>query len=328
MNKKALLLFLCLIAALVMSSCDPGFTGTVKDGTRNIIVDVDNSMFRLPTAANAWEQGPGITDLKLTFVMEEEGVTFDATLAAADAAAGDYTQLAVEVTGRLVRVDAEAAAADGAAVTVSIDDKPAYEEFHGWEIFANVQRFRIGYNGNSAEAWADGYLTLDIAPRGGTSVRFKVDSGVTAAPETDWGGTPLATRQFAFEPVLTENPAGLTFDVYTAVVDENLRDLYKPGYVTEGADYEYSPWKDVWTWDEVTTSGKQIGDQNVKLTKYNTGSPLPFSEPSGAGCGYDSFLVDLSAQEEDPVGKFLLISLVVKSGTLEVPTKVGVYEIR
>ncbi len=317
-----------IFLSAVLMSCDPDpFTGTIKDGIRNITLDIENSMFNLPTAADAWDQGPGMTSLTVTIVLESGEV--DVILTAADVAAGDYTQLVKEVSGKLLRVDAAVVNAAGTTFSISIEDKAEYDEIAGWEIFANVTRFRLAYSGNSAESWADGFLSLDIAPRGGTGLRFKIDSGVTTTMTTDWPvASPLTTRQLAVEPVLSENPTGLSFDIYTAIVSENLREKYKPGYITPGADYEYNPWEDVWTYDEVTLSGKLISDTTYTMTKYNSGDPLPFVEPSGTGNGYNSFLIDLSSEEDDPVGKFLLIAVVMKWDVLTVPSAVEVVEIK
>ena len=319
--------FVLFASAVIFGSCDPNpFTGIIKEGTRNITIDVDNSMFRLPTAVNAWEQGPGMASVTLTILLESGNV--EVPLSAADASAGDYTQLVKEVSGKLLGVNAAAVNAAGTSFPVSIEDKAAYETFTGWEIFANVTRFKLAYSGNSTDGWADGFMTFDIAPRGGAGLQFKVDSGITAAMTTDWGGDPLTTRQLAVEPQLSENPAGLTFDIYTLVVDENLRELYKPGYITPGADYEYYPWEDVWTHEELTSTGKKISDTVYKPVKYNSGNPLPFIEPSGAGLGYNSFLIDLAAVEDNPVGKFLLIAVVSKYDVLSVPSIVDIVEIR
>lgn len=327
MNNKLIPIFaaaVLLSAALFFSACDP-YEGAIREETRNITVDIDNSMFLEPGAANLWEQGPGIDTLTITFVLDSGDVVKE--FSASDAT-GEYTQLVQEVTGRLKRVDAAAVNAAGTAMQVSIDDKTDYEEIYGWETFANLQRFRLGCNSNSADNWADGFLTLDIAPRGGTALRFKIDSGVTASMTTDWGGAPLTSLQLAVEPVLSENPAGITFDIYTLIVNEDLRAAYKPGYLNSDADYLYNFWTDVWTYTELTESGRQISDTVYKMTKYDTGGSLPFVEPSGEGSGYDSFLIDLSGETESPVGKFLMIAVISKHDVLSVPSMVEIIEIK
>jgi hypothetical protein len=328
MKMKRIIVFaLVVLSAAAFISCDPDpFTGTIKDGIRNITIDVENSMFNLPTEALSWEQGPGITDITFTIVLEGGSGSVDKILTAAEAASGNYTQIVQEVTGKLLRIDAIAKNAAGTSFAISIEDKPEYEIFSGWEIFANVTRFKLAYNGDSTDSWADGFLALDIAPRGGTGIKFKIDSGVTASMTTDWGGAALTTRQLAVEPVLSENPAGLSFDIYTLIVDENLRENYKPGYITPGADYEYNPWEDVWSFDEISSTGKVISDTTYTLTKDNSGDPLPFVEPVAAG--YNSFLIDLTSEDDDPVGKFLLIAVVSKYDVLSVPSAVDVVEIK
>lgn len=321
-NKTIFILTVILAAGIFLSGCDP-FEGEYRDGTRNIVIDLDNGIFKEPSAVNVWEQGPGIESLTVTYVLG--GNETVKTISVDEMTAGDFPQLSHEVTGRLERIDVSAVNAAGTAMTVSIEDKSNDDEFFGWETFANLQRFRIGYNGNSADGWISGYLTIDIAPLGGTSIRFKKDSGVTAQMETDWNVSPLISGQLAIEPVLNENPVGLSFDVYTLVVDENLKDLYKPGYITTSANYEYNPWKDVWTYAELTGSGLKIGDTEYKMAKYNIGDSLPFTAPTENGIR--SFLIDFSSSPE-VVGKYLMIAVVTKYDVLSVPSRVDIIEIR
>ena len=323
MNKMKKALLLAAAAAVLVTAACEIFSGTIRDGARTITIDIDNDLYLEPDAANAWEQGPGVDSVSISIVLDTGDV--QASLAAADVTAGDFTQLSQEVTGVLERVDVTAVNAAGVAMAISIDDTAEHEHLHGWEIFANLQRFRIGFNGDSADDWASGYLTLDIAPTGGTGIRYIIDSGAVASPTTDWGGDPLTSKQLAVEPVLSENPVGLTFDIYTVIVGEDLRELYKPGYTNPDADYEHFPWADVWTFDELTSTGKQIGDTVYTMTKYNAGDPLNFAEPLGDG--YKSFLIDLSTEADDPVGKYLMFALVSHYDVLSVPASVEIVEI-
>jgi hypothetical protein len=64
------------------------------------------------------------------------------------------------------------------------------------------------------------------------------------------------------------------------------------------------------------------------MTKYNADAPLPFSEPAGEGCGYNSFLIDLTAAEEDPVEKYLMFAVISKYDGLSVPSAVEIIKIR
>lgn len=325
MNKAGRAAAVFSAAATLFFSCSD-FDGTIRNASRDITVDIDNSLFLEPDAVNVWEQGPGVNEVNVTFVLDSGEVS--AGLSAADAEAGSYTQIVQEVSGVLERVDVKAATAAGSLITASIDESAEHEQFHGWQIFANLQRFRLAYNGNTDDNWASGYLTLDIAPNGGTGIRFLIDSGVTASMSTDWGGDSLTSKQIAVEPILSENPAGLSFDIYTLIVDEDLRERYKPGYSNTDADYEHYPWADVWSYEELTSTGKQIGGAVYRMGKYNGGSPLDFIEPSGDGSGYDAFLIDLSDETDNPVGKYLMFALVSHYDVLSVTSRVEIIEIR
>ena len=94
MNNRALILFFAA-AALFSFSCDT-YNGVIKNGTRDITVDVDNSIFNNPDAADAWEQGPGIGKVTVTFVLD--GGSVEAELNAADASSDAYSQITQEET--------------------------------------------------------------------------------------------------------------------------------------------------------------------------------------------------------------------------------------
>lgn len=313
-------------AALICTSCEE-YDGTIKTLARDITIDIDNSMFLEPEAGNAWEQGPGVDEITITIVLDSGNV--EAKLSAADIGSGDYSQITQEVTGTLERVDVLAVNAAGNPMTDSVENKDDDETFDGWQTFANLQRFVVDFSGDSADSWASGFLSLNISPRGGTAVSIRIDSGVTDAADavTDWAGDAQTIGQLAVEPVLSENPAGLTFDVYYAIVNEDLRELYKPEYATDDANYEHYPWEDVWTYTELTSSGKQISARVYTMAKYNAGDPWDYVEPAGDGCGYNSFLIDLTSEEESPIGKYLMIALVSKYDNLSVPSRVEIIEI-
>ena len=327
MNKKGLLALLVIPVLLV--SCDP-FDGDLKTGNRNIVIDVDDTLFNSRGALNTWEQGPGISKIDLSVELKDGSGNAEASLNSTELDPDyDFTQLIVPVVGELISVTATAYLGTEAAYTAVIDSKSDYEDFYGWETFANVLKFKIGFHGDPAD-WDSGYLDLNICPRGGGGVAFLADSGVTTAPDmlTDWGGTALTSRQIAVQPMLKENPTDMTFDVYTCIVGSDLREEYKIGYGNNEAEYTYYPWSDVWAVAEVTTDGRRIGDETYTLTKYNSDS-LSFIEPSGAGSGYDSFLIDLSSvTEPDLVGKYLMFCLVMKYDILSVASSMEIVEIR
>lgn len=328
-RKNRIYALILLMAAITALSCKGGdFDGDILSGNRNLIIDVDNRLFSPSDAAGFWEQGPEADKLVLTVSLDGgQGNIEEIMLPGHVDNNWDYTQLTVPVSGTLSRMDATAYKGDSQLYTVHISEKPSYEIFEGWETFANVTRFTVDLHVNTDD-WSEGFLSLDISPRGYNSVSLQSDSGVTALADmvTDWSGPPLTSRQIAIEPVLNENPAGLTFDLYCLVVDEDIKEIYKPDYLNDQANYEYYPWQDDWSFEEITETGKRVGDELYILSKYNTGDSLPFIEPYEAG--YNSYLIDLSAETEDPLGKYLLVALILKYGVLSVPASVEVIGIR
>ncbi|RKX84407.1 MAG: hypothetical protein DRP57_05970, partial [Spirochaetes bacterium] len=300
-NRKIFYITLFLgVIIIILSGCpNTAFNGTILDGPRNIIIDVDNRVFNSQSEANEWEKGLGLDKLTFTVNLEGGSGNVEQTLLPADIdSTYNFTQISIPVDGKLLSINA-AGTHDTDTFTSSISDESSYDDYTGWEIFANVIKFKLGFYIDNSSI-TDSYLSLDICPRGGNSVALKADSGVTAPADmqTDWAGTALTSRQIAIEPVFNENLTGLTFDVYTLIVEKNLRDLYfgplNPG--EDGGYYEHYPWKENWTYNEITDTGLQIDDTVYKLNKYNTSDPLPAVEPMGPGTGYNSYLIDLTTE--------------------------------
>lgn len=317
------------LPVFIIGSCDPNaFKGEILTGNRDLVVDVDNIIFNAPNSPDEWKQGPGVTKLVFTITLKDgTGDVVNEMLPGDVDPAHDYTQVKIAVSGRLVRIDALAYINETVLYSALLEDKSEYDSFFGWQIYANVRKFKLTIVKDTLD-WSDGFLKLEIAPLGGNNVKFLSDSGITAAAVTDWGGPPIQTRQIAIEPVLHENPADMTFDIYTLVVDSDLREKYLQAPDNPEANYEYYPWEDIWTYREITESGKRIGDSEYKPEKYNTGGPLTVIEPQGAGAGYNSFLIDLSAKVPDPLGKYLLVAIILKYDILSVPSAMHIIEIR
>lgn len=315
---------LLVLLSMGLLSCG-GFDGAIREDERNIIIDVDNTLFDTQDAANIWEQGPGLTSVVLSLTVDD--VAVEETLDTADSTY-NYTQVTIPVTGILSKIEVKALRDSTIVYSSEITDKRDTDSFEGWETFANVMRFKMEFHGTSTD-WDAGYLSMDVSPRGGTNVTCLADSGVTAAADavTDWGTPALATKQIAIEPVLHENPTGLTFDLYILIVDEDLKTNYKQGYIETSADYEYNPWEDVWTYDELTTSGKLIAGTTYILEKENI-TTLNFINPSNNVGEYNSYMVDLSADSDAVPGKFLLYGLVIYYGNLLTTSSMGIVEIK
>lgn len=335
-NKKNIKIFymslFLIVVMLALNGC-PGtaFKGTILTGPRNIIIDVDNRVFNSQSAANDWEKGLGLS--KITFTVNVEGGSGNVEhemLPADIDSTYNFTQLSIPVDGKLISIDA-AGSNSSDTFPSTISDESSYDDYSGWEVFANVIKFKLGFYIDTSSI-VDSYLSMGICPRGGNSVTLKADSGVTAPADmqTDWAGTALTSRQIAVEPVFNENPTGLTFDVYTLIVDKDLRSLYYGPLNPDdpnGGYYEHYPWKENWTYNEITDTGLQIGDKTYKLAKYNK-NPLTAVEPMGTGSGYNAYLIDLSAETTDPVGKYLLIAVVLTYDKLSIPTKMNIIEIK
>ncbi|NOY07577.1 MAG: hypothetical protein GXP33_01905 [Spirochaetes bacterium] len=328
-NRKVFYISLLLIVVVLTLSGCPGtaFKGAILDGPRDIIIDVDNRVFNSQDAVNEWERGLGLDKITFTVTLKSGSETKEMLPADIDSTY-NFTQVSIPVEGELISINAEGDHGSD-KYTGTIDDKSPYDDYTGWEIFANVIKFKLGFQ--ISDDIKNSYLTMDICPRGGNSVTLKADSGVTATADmkTDWAGTALTSRQIAIEPVFNENPKDLTFDVYTLIVDKDLRSIYfgplNPG--ENGGYYEHYPWEENWTYEEITETGKQIGDKIYKLAEYNK-NPLTAVEPMGTGTGYNSYLIDLTTETTDPVGKFLLIAVVLNYDKLSIPAKMNIIEIK
>ncbi|GEM_PF-6680267 len=330
-NKK--LLYISLFSAiiiLILSGCpNTSFNGPILDGPRNIIIDVDNRVFNSQDAANEWEKGLGLDKITFTVNLEGGSGNVEQEMLPTDIdSTYNFTQVSIPIEGKLLSINAVGSHGTD-TFTAMINDESIFDDYAGWEVFANVLKFKLGFQ--ISDDIANSYLAFSICPRGGNSVVLKYDSGVTAPADqqTDWGGTALSSKQIAIEPVFNENPTGLTFDVYTLVVDKNLRDLYfgplNPD--KDGGYYQHHPWKEIWEYNEITKTGLQIGNKIYRLKKYNT-DPLSAVEPMGDGVGYNSYLIDLTAETTDPVGKYLLIALILTYEGLSIPTKTDIIEIK
>jgi hypothetical protein len=328
MNKRKFknICVLITITFVLLFAYSCGYSGDINDGNRDLLIDIENSIFDSPTAENLWEQGPGVSKIELTIELEGDGGNLSETFESADVdTTYDYTQLTIPAIGELVSISAVAFVGDEQKYSVFIDSKVASDDFTGWQVFANVTKFKIIFNGYTDD-WDSGYLDMDICPRG-AGVTYLTDSGVTSTPVTDWGGTALTSRQIAVEPVLQEHPADVSFDIYTLIVEEDLRALFKVGYGNEDAEKSHYQWADVWTYGEVTDTGRAIGYATpvYKLAKYNEDS-LPFVEPQANG---NSFVIDLtSVVDADLLGKYLMYCLIMKHDTLEVVSSMDIVEIK
>jgi len=67
-NKSIFILSILLAAGIFLTGCDP-FEGEYRDETRNIVIDLDNGIFKEPGVVNAWEQGPGVDVVTVTYVL-------------------------------------------------------------------------------------------------------------------------------------------------------------------------------------------------------------------------------------------------------------------
>jgi len=327
-NNRNIILFIIFII-LITASCSERYEGDIRIGQRDLRIDVENKIFEPQDAENNWDKGLGVSSVKFSIILDDgskEEVVTEKVFTSDDIDTEySYTPFPVTVTGQLIRIEAEAAGSGGAVYNAVIEDKNENEFYGGWTIFANVMKFRLGCQINTDD-FTSGFMELNVAPRGGNAALLKIDSGeqelYMAVTDRRNLLTPL---QIAIEPELNECPLDMNFDVYTSIINKDLRAGYDDN-MNFDAFYNDYPWSEVWTYDEVTQSGRRINDSIYTLQKYNNGEPLTFLDPMGDG--YKSYLIDLTELEDDPTGKFLLITIVLNYDRLSTPAAMECIEIK
>jgi hypothetical protein len=310
-----------------LAACEPAPIVSITTTFRPISVDVRNTLFNPADANNPATQGLGVTSLSLAVETDPAppGGAWTASLVADSrdltAAANGYTRVSIPLDGKLLSVTATAQTASG-TFTQALTAYPGSTVYQGWTDFANVVKFRLAYSVGSPVS--ESYLSLSVAPKGGSAATVRADSGASATsnPEnkglTDRSAT-LVSRMAAVQIRLDENPAGITYNVYTAVIDKDIDTLYNPD-VNFAGTYVTDPWTPAWTYAEIAGTGRSVGGTVYTLSKYR---PTAYNAVDPQGDGMLAIEIDLRTSTDPKLtDKFLLVGVTVTSGDLSVPVDV------
>ena len=316
------LIILVLLSALF--GCSWFRKNDIITEPRDFIIDVKNTIFNPPTEADPADAGLSAVSVTITIITEDSSrneIENEAVLTqdGIDTTA-DYTQMSIPIEGEFVRTYAES---DSFSVEINEDNYNLIPDiewpYYGWTVFANVEKMKLDYSLNRSEPDTS-TLPILVCPRGGSSPEVLVDSGVQTGTGFTDRGAALVSKQIAFDITPAENSTGLSYDVYTLVVVENLAVTYNPA-ITFDATYETDPWTDRWTYDEIISVGKNIGGDTYVLQRLTTEGPWNITDPMGDGL--DSGLIDLTTQADETItDKYLLLAFILHYGTLSIPVDV------
>ena len=316
---------IALIAVSLASGCN--LFQDIEIGVRQFRIDVSNGVFAATSHPDEWQRGLDATDVQLAVVargVDGEEVMYESTMLPADVdATHPYTRVSITIEGVLLRVEAEVSTSSGDTFLSSVIDKSPVDSPGGWTVFANITRVKLGYIYNGGQ-FSDSAVQLAVTPRGGHATTLLVDSGVQSGGGVTDRGPDLVSQQLAVELVLHEHPGGLTFDVYTAVVDDDLPTLYDEN-LTTGGFYLEDPWSELWTFTEITDAGRSIASTIYSLAR-ETASAVDVLDPQGDG--KRAYLIDLTGTPPGQVlGQYLLIGVVLHGDALSAPLSVRSVEI-
>lgn len=306
-----------LAAAALLCGCDPAVVLLSAD--RDFALDVPNAVFNPVDAAAVADRGLGVSTITFTFGLSTGDVTETVDIADLDPAYR-YTRIPVPISGNLTSITATAAGSAHGDFSATLAPKDGEDwGLTGWNAFGNLMKAKLDFILDSVTP-AGSVFRLLPCPRAGPAT-VKYDSGVTASALTD-RGTSLTSGQIALEIGYAENPTGMDVDVYTAVVDVDFRD----GYYTDilANTYPNDPWDDDWTFEEITATGRRILGTTYTLKRYNA-EAWDAADPMYDG--RKSGLIDLGGTP-GAVGKYLLVGMILRHGTLSAPMHVQCIPIR
>lgn len=325
--KTVPILFLVL---LCLPGCDTGYDGPIDTHARDFYIDFKNTLFNAPDETEPELRGLGIDSVRITVTTvneAEEQTAYTGTITAdsVDTEIGfTYSQIPVPIEGQIVSLTADASDGSGAVKHTAVLTAESGEwDYHGWNVFSNIDKAKIDFAVDQKTPSAS-LFRLVVCPRGGDSPIVRVDSGV----QTEEGNTDrwdeIETKQLALEIEFAEYPADVTFNVYTAVAEENLIIKYNEA-VTFDAFYEPNPWTDSWTYSEITAAGKEIGGKLYTLHQYNTTeySAVVPMELENDEEEKQAIIIDLSASEDEELTeKYLLVGIIMYYSGLAAPLDV------
>ncbi|GAB6091523.1 hypothetical protein [Spirochaeta dissipatitropha] len=321
--KTASILICTALLTVLLGSCPTPYTGDILLAERIIRVDIENRLFNVYGSPDSrtWLWGLGADKLTITVRTDAADFTHELRPSELDTSY-DYTAVAIEVHGRLLEVELSAGGIRNYKAFIRDVPDPSYWE--GWQTFANLTRFRAFplIDGDSA---AGSEIVLEAAPRGGVGLLSDTGAGDPDFVQTDRGHT-LISGQIALQPQFREHPSGLEYYFYYTTVQEDLKSLYG---VADNFDSGYfdDPWVDNWTVTEMTSTGRNVGVQNIRLIHSHT-SPRDAMDPMGDGLR--SILIDLTGRSnfDDLIGRYLVGGLVIHADGLQVASRMVCIEIR
>ena len=321
----------------VLAGCGR-YTGPIDSEARDFYLDFKNTLFNSPEETLPADRGLGIDSVTITVTAENEAgeqveYTKEITAADVDTSTGyDYSQVPVPIEGEIVNITAETADSDGnVALTAVLTEESGEWDYFGWTVFPNIDKVKIDF-AVDPDTPESSLFRLLVCPRGGDSPDILFDSGEQATEgDTDRDGE-VTTKQIALEikfaeypgdPTELENDEGdVTFDVYTAVAEENIAIVYNDAVNFE-ALYTTTPWTDSWTYKEITATGKTVGGELYELAKYNTAGQYNAVDPEGNEDGKKAFIIDLTGSEDENLtDKYLLVAVIMYYDGLAAPLDV------
>lgn len=304
------------VAAVLLTGCNLAAPITSQ---RTLTFSVPNCLFGATTAANPADQGPGIDTITVT-VSLTGGSSASASGSLTAFASPAYASFTIPVDGQLTSITASGTSAGTEVVSASVTDysKAELARYSSSPPMGNITYFKLDWSGGDSTTG-----TLRVLPCPRSSATLLADSGVqtgtyVAGVNTDRFSS-LQALQVAVEPVAAEDntDASLTYTVYYAVSDVDPSIAYSAA--TLNGTYLAHPWTAQWTYAEVTSAGKKIGDTTYVM-KEVTATANTVGVPDSSG--KLSTLIDLTGSAK--AGQYLLYSAVLSRGGLAVPTDVGV----
>jgi len=308
------------VLLFILIGCGDVYKGPVSTDTRTIYVDFKDTIFNEPDDEVLANRGLGINTITVSVATKEGLLTVNETtetIKVEDVDTGSgfgYSQKEITVTGELVSITATAG-----NFLSSVDESSDDWDIHGWTVFANSNKFKIGYSVNP-DVPSRSLFQVTLCPRGESAPEIRIDSGVqTVEGKTDrW--EELEEKQIALEVALAEYPADISYDVFTGVTVEDLSYEYNEA-TNFDAYYDPNAWTDSWTYDEITSTGRKVGTEVYKLERYNSSGPYSVVEPEAEG--KQGIILDFSAStDENLTDKYMLIGIILYYGGLAVPVDV------
>ncbi len=332
----AAVLVLALLLA-ILAGCGR-YTGPIDAEARDFYIDFRNTLFNSASETDPADRGLGIDSVTVTVTTENDAgeqveYTKEITAADVDTSAGyAYSQVPVPIEGKIVSITADTTDTDGdVALSAVLTEESGEWDYFGWTVFPNIDKVKIDFSVDP-DTPESSLFRLLVCPRGGDSPDILFDSGEQAAAgNTDRWDEP-ATKQIAVQIKFAEYPGDpteletdegdVTFDVYTAVAEENIAIVYNDA-VNYDALYTPTPWNDSWTYKEITSSGKTVGGELYELSKYNESGKYNAVDPKGEEDGKKAFIIDLSSSEDENLtDKYLLVAVIMYYRGLAAPLDV------